>query len=148
MFVFGKDRLFTVYICFKETLKVWRLIYAFWYLPTYATYAKILAHVRDHVRRFYIIVKPCPHWELFCRNKWHPGISEISSPPEIARTSNTRTSKREHGTKTTPVFLPAYGEASWSLLPIQSPYSAPRKHLLLYSQGDRSGLKKPKMDKH
>ena len=26
--------------------KVWRLIFAFWY-------AKILAHVRDHVRRFY-----------------------------------------------------------------------------------------------
>ena len=23
----------------------------------------------------------------------------------------------EHGTKTTPVFLPAYGEASWLLLP-------------------------------
>ena len=23
---------------------------------------------------------------------------------------------RKHGTKTTPVFLPAYGEASWSLL--------------------------------
>ena len=25
--------------------------------------------------------------------------------------------KREHGPKTTPVFLPADGEASWSLLP-------------------------------
>ena len=24
---------------------------------------------------------------------------------------------RKHGTKTTPVFLPAYGEASWLLLP-------------------------------
>ena len=24
---------------------------------------------------------------------------------------------REHGTKTTPLFLPADGEASWSLLP-------------------------------
>ena len=24
---------------------------------------------------------------------------------------------REHGTKTTPIFLPADGEASWSLLP-------------------------------
>ena len=31
---------------------IWRLIYAFWYLSTYVTYAKILAHVRDHVRRF------------------------------------------------------------------------------------------------
>ena len=28
-----------------------------------------------------------------------------------------RTSMREHGTKTTPVFLLADGEASWSLLP-------------------------------
>ena len=28
-----------------------------------------------------------------------------------------RTYMREHGTKTTPVFLPADGEASWSLLP-------------------------------
>ena len=25
----------------------------FWYLPTYATYANILAHVRNHVRQFY-----------------------------------------------------------------------------------------------
>ena len=25
----------------------------FGYLPMYVTYAKILAHVRDHVRRFY-----------------------------------------------------------------------------------------------
>ena len=29
------------------------MIYAFWYLPTYVTYVKILAHVRDHVQRFY-----------------------------------------------------------------------------------------------
>ena len=28
-----------------------------------------------------------------------------------------RTSIREHGTKTTPIFLPADGEASWSLFP-------------------------------
>ena len=32
--------------------KVWRLIYAF-YLTTYVTYAKILAHLRDHVWWFY-----------------------------------------------------------------------------------------------
>ena len=25
----------------------------FWHLPKYVTYAKILVHVRDHVRRFY-----------------------------------------------------------------------------------------------
>ena len=28
-------------------------MYAFWYLPMYVTYAIILAHVRDHVPRFY-----------------------------------------------------------------------------------------------
>ena len=33
--------------------KVWRLIYAFWYLPTYVTYTKILVYVRDHVQQFY-----------------------------------------------------------------------------------------------
>ena len=27
--------------------------YAFWYLPTYITYTKILAHGLDHVRRFH-----------------------------------------------------------------------------------------------
>ena len=32
--------------------KVWRLIYAFWYLPKYVMYAKTLAYVRDHVQRF------------------------------------------------------------------------------------------------
>ena len=32
-------------------------------------------------------------------------------------TGNSCTSMREHGTKTTPVFLPVDGEASWSLLP-------------------------------
>ena len=44
-----------------------------------------------------------------CHNKSHPGTSEIATPAE--------TSMHEHGTKTTPVFLPADGEASWSLLP-------------------------------
>ena len=33
--------------------KVQRLIYAFWYLPTYITYAKILAYIHDHVQQFY-----------------------------------------------------------------------------------------------
>ena len=55
-----------------------------------------------------------PHWELICRNKWHPGTSEISTPPEIAVGTHFHA---RHGTKTIPVFLPADGEASWSLLP-------------------------------
>ena len=45
-----------------------------------------------------------PHWKLICHNKWHPGTSEISTPPDIC-------------TKPTQVFLPTDGEASWSLLP-------------------------------
>ena len=48
-----------------------------------------------------------PYLELKYRNKWRPGTLEISTPPEIAQC----------GTKTTPLFLPADGEASWSLLP-------------------------------
>ena len=54
-----------------------------------------------------------PHWELICRNKWHPGTSEISTPLEIAVGTHFHA---PHDTKTTPVFLPADGEASWSLL--------------------------------
>ena len=26
-----------------------------------------------------------PHWELICYNKWHPGTSEISTPPNSCR---------------------------------------------------------------
>ena len=58
-----------------------------------------------------------------------------------------------HGTKTTQVFLPAQGEASWSLLPslvsllpngtVQ--HSATRK---VDAHGDRSGLRKSKKGKH
>ena len=58
---------------------------------------------------------------------------------------------REHGTKTTPVFLPADGEASWSLLPssvsLLSGNTVQPENTFLYSQGDRSGLRKPKLDK-
>ena len=56
----------------------------------------------------------------------------------------------EHGTKTTPVFLLVDGEATTSkfdLLTIMW-HSATRKHLFLYRQGDTSGLRKPKKDKH
>ena len=55
-----------------------------------------------------------PHWELICYNKWHPGNSEISTPPEIAVGTEFHA---RHGTKTIPIFLPVDGEASWLLLP-------------------------------
>ena len=57
----------------------------------------------------------------------------------------------KHGTKTTVVFLPADGEASWSLLPsLVSSLSGGLKqpeNLFPYPQGDRSGLRKSKKDK-
>ena len=55
-----------------------------------------------------------PHWELVCCNKWHLGISEVSTPLEIAVGTHFHV---WYGTKTTPVFLPGVGEASWLLLP-------------------------------
>ena len=55
-----------------------------------------------------------PHWELLCQNKWHPGISEISAPGEIAVEAHFYA---RHATKTIMVFLLADGEAMWLLLP-------------------------------
>ena len=55
-----------------------------------------------------------PHWELICHNKWHPGTSETSTLPETAVGTHFNA---QHGYKTTPVFLPAEGEASRLLLP-------------------------------
>ena len=46
--------------------------------------------------------------------KWHLGISEISTSPEIAVGVHFH---MWHGTKTTPIFLPADWEASWVLRP-------------------------------
>ena len=57
-----------------------------------------------------------PHWELICCNKWHPGTPEISTPPHYWKKLWERTSVCEHGTKTTLLFLPADGEASWLLV--------------------------------
>ena len=54
-----------------------------------------------------------PHRELICRNKWCPGISEISTPLEIAVGTHFHA---WHGTKTISVFLPIDGEASWLVL--------------------------------
>ena len=58
----------------------------------------------------------------------------------------------KHGTNTTPVFLPADGEASWSLLPssvsLLSGSTVQPENIFPYPQGDRSGLRKPKKDKH
>ena len=55
------------------------------------------------------------HWQPLCRNKWHPGTSEISTVPEIAVGTQFLV---QYGTKSSPVYLHADGEVSWSLLPI------------------------------
>ena len=90
-----------------------------------------------------------PHWELICHNKWHPGTLEISTPQEIAVGTHFHA---RHGTKTTHIF--SYwcrsllvATSNFGLLTIR-PQSATRKHLFLYPQGDRPGLRKPKKDKH
>ena len=54
------------------------------------------------------------HWDLICRNKWHPGTLEIFTPPEMAVGTHFHA---QHDTKTILVFLPADGEACWSILP-------------------------------
>ena len=80
-----------------------------------------------------------PHWELICHNKSLPGTSEIAvgthyhawyghGPYIFARSLLVATSK-------------------FSLRTTRQ-HSATRKHLLLYLQGDRSSLKKPKKGKH
>ena len=59
----------------------------------------------------------------------------------------------KHGPKIMPVFTPADGEiilvttSKFGLLNIRQ-HSATRKHLLPYPQGDSSGVRKPKKDKH
>ena len=47
-------------------------------------------------------------------NLLHPGTSDISTPLELAVGTHFYVQLR---TKTTPVFLPVYGETSWLLLP-------------------------------
>ena len=42
-------------------------------------------------------------------------MSETFTPLEIALGTHFHV---QHGTETTPVFLPAAGEASWSLFPV------------------------------
>ena len=72
--------------------------------------------------------------------------SEISTPLEIAVVAHFYV---PHGTKSTPIFLPTDGEASWSLLPsTHQAAQSNQKTLFLYRQGDRPGLRKPKKGKH
>ena len=60
----------------------------------------------------------------------------------------------QHGTKTILVFLPADGESSWLLFPSSvsllsgSTVQPENTFIHLHPQGDWSGLRKPKKNKH
>ena len=90
------------------------------------------------------------HWALICHNKWHPGTSEIFTAPEIA--VGTHFHARTWHSNYPSIFTCWWrsilvATSKFSLLTIRQ-HSATREHLLLYPQGDRSGLRKPKKDKH
>ena len=88
--------------------------------------------------------------ELIHWNKWHPETSEISTPLEIAAGTHF------HGWTWHQNYSGIF--TSWwrSLLVATSKFgvltirrhSATSKHLFLYPQGDRSGLRKQKKNKH
>ena len=90
-----------------------------------------------------------PHWELICCNKWHLGTSEVSTPPGIIAGTHFHAL---HSIKTTTVFLFADRDLlvvtfNFGLLTIRQ-HSATRKHLLLYPQDVRSGMRSQKRDKY
>ena len=80
--------------------------------------------------------------ENICRNKWNSGASGISTPKEIAVEGHFHV---QHSLKTTLVFLPADGKASWLLL---SSSNFQVWSLFLYALGNRSCLRKLKKDKN
>ena len=70
-----------------------------------------------------------------------PVTSKISTTPEIAVGTHFHA---RYGTETILSFSLTDGEASWLLLLSITPYyRATRKHVFLYPQEDRSGLRKP-----
>ena len=76
---------------------------------------------------------------------------EISTPPEIAVGTHFHT--QNGTTKTTLVVLPAEEEASWSLFPsfislLSGVTGQQERAITVLYQGNRSGLRKPKKDKH
>ena len=73
------------------------------------------------------------------------------TPRDLESTLGTHFHAR-HGTKTNPGFLLADAEVSWLLLPSQISLllgsTVQPENTFLYLQGDRSGQRKPKEDKH
>ena len=88
-----------------------------------------------------------PHWELICCNKRHLGTWEIKTPMEISLRKHFHV---QHGKLSRYFYLmmeKPFGQyfQVWSLY---RQHHATTKHLFLYPQGDRSGLRKPKKNKH
>ena len=91
-----------------------------------------------------------PHWQLICHNKWCPGISEIFKPLDIVAGMHFHV---QPGTKSCYLYLLMEKPLGhyfqiWSLKYQAAQHRATKKHLFLYPQGDGSGLRKPKKDKH
>ena len=84
-----------------------------------------------------------PHWELICCNKRHLGTWEIKTPMEISLRKHFHV---RHGKLSRYFYLmmeKPFGQyfQVWSLY---RQHCATTKHLFLYPQGDRSGLRTPK----
>ena len=83
---------------------------------------------------------------VITNNEWHPGTSEISTSPEIAVGMHfyVRTWHYNYPSVFTCWWRSLFvATSTFSLLTIRR-HSATRKHLLLYPEGDWSGLTKPK----
>ena len=91
-----------------------------------------------------------PHWELIYHNKWHPGTSEISTPREVAEGAHFHSltwHKNYLGIFTCWWSTLLVTTSKFGLVTIRR-HSATRKHLFPYPQDERSGMRKPKKDKH
>ena len=86
-----------------------------------------------------------PLWELIFGNKWHLGTSEISTPLEIAAGSHFHAWHDSKPTSTFYLLMEKPLDCCFQVcLLIIRCHSAPRKHVFLYPQGDRSSLRKSK----
>ena len=88
-------------------------------------------------------------WKLICHNKWYPGTSEILTLPEIAVGTLSCVAWHENypGIFTCWRRSLLVATSKFGLHTIRW-HSATRKHPFFYPHGDRSGLRKPKKDKH
>ena len=102
----------------------------------------------------YLICDPLR--ELICCNKWHPGTVGISTYNKQSCKDVKTNFHAQDRARNTPIFLSANGEYFWLLSVASSKFglltikrhSAAKKCLFRSPWGDRSGLRRPKMDMH